>query len=237
VKHASLPILFCYAGIIGILYIFSNQWVTFGSYPTFTGKHKNYYVGEINVSWNRLKCGNIMRNWWNQLSKEWQRLLRDAIEWEGKMTEEGFGQILELEELDCCGYAIRDLKPLTRLVKIECLDISDTRVYDLSPLKALPNLKELHADYCCFEDLNPIAELPTLEVLDISYPVSRIRNWGLIRNMSNLRELYCNMCNINTMMPLLGLEKLEILSICFNNLCQREVGVFREEFSSCRVLA
>jgi hypothetical protein len=74
--------------------------------------------------------------------------------------------------------AVKDVRPLRKLVRLELLNLSETAVTDVSPLAELPNLQVLKIWNAPVRDIRVLARFPALRDVLLSPEVSDAdRRW------------------------------------------------------------
>jgi Leucine-rich repeat (LRR) protein/cold shock CspA family protein len=147
-----------------------------------------------------------LRNWWYNLSKDWQDIFKNAISISGNPNLSQRFQILNLKYLDCNNKQVKHLGPLRDLKKLEVLNCDNTRITGLEPLEELLNLKEINCSRNNITNLKPISNLENLQYLYCDNTL--INSLEPIKNLTNLLEIDCGNTYVNNIKPLYNLTNL-----------------------------
>lgn len=125
-----------------------------------------------------------------------------------------FGYLKNLKELDFCGYAVKDLTPLTYLTNLEVLSLDVQSIEEITPLASLTKLKKLVLSNNKIKDISVLSKLPNLEYLLIYN--NQISDITPLSNLTNLENLCIFGNHIKDLAPLTRLTKLKELQAARN---------------------
>jgi len=109
---------------------------------------------------------------------------------------------------------IKDISPLSILIKLEYLDLSGNQISDLNPLSNLLQLQYLDFFSNQIVNINPLANLILLQELDLSF--NKIRNLTPIKDLINLLRLYLSSNEFSDISILSNLSNLSTLFLSYN---------------------
>ena len=187
----------------------------------------------------KLSMDEELKQWWEELSYEWQAIFRRKVEINDSVNAEklmqisqiteldlsnnnyildltGVGKLSNLKVLDISNTSITDLIPLRNLTKLEVLNCSNTEVEDFSPLRYSIQLKSLVANRTKLNDLEPLARFSYLEKLHAAF--TPVYDLNPLENLSNLADLDLAATNIINLSALSNLSELSYLNISQNNI-------------------
>lgn len=195
--------------------------------------------------------------WWEHLSDDWQRVIRNHIRLDQTPDREQLHQIISLEGLSVVdNQQISDLLPLAEFLRLSQLKITNTTVTSLDPLARLTSLKVIDCSLNPIQSLAPLSELKNLTYLDVeNTPVStlapisllvrleelvcagtQIKDLKPLESLFNLKRLDCSNTDIRKLSELDALEGLTMIK-CFNTrMNERKVEEFRANHPNCEVI-
>jgi internalin A len=126
--------------------------------------------------------------------------------------------LLKLEQLSLdVDYFENNIRPLSGLINLKRLVLRSGNVGDISPLSGLVNLEYLDLSVNYIPDASPLSGLVNLEYLDLAYN-RRISDISWATNLTNLKYLNLWGNAISDASPLSGLVNLEYLDLSFNDI-------------------
>ena len=174
----------------------------------------------VSIYTNEFNETEVLTNWWNELSMEWQTILRKKLP--GNNTTDSLKiseikTITSTEELDLSNNVyIQDVEPLGRLLSLKSLNLANTKVNDLTPIRNLTELESLNLSRTKIEDLSPLKYANKLLSLDIRYtPVSDI---SIVEKMPLLQSLYMSGISVNDFSNLTLLVELKKVDLSTTNI-------------------
>ncbi|MEX0884728.1 MAG: leucine-rich repeat domain-containing protein, partial [Cyclobacteriaceae bacterium] len=193
---------------------------------------KSRYI-EINLDRdsNELKIASIyttklsrdeeLSEWWQSLSLEWERFLREKYTLEEDSVQlDDLYKVSSLDTLDISGNEyILDLSPIHVFRDLKYVDISNTQIKELNAISNVTFLSFLDISNTPTEDIQFVKYSDKLQFLDISK--TQVSNIEDLSNLQDLRKFSAS----NT--PLLGfgvlnnfilLEELNLEESGFNNI-------------------
>lgn len=198
-----------------------------------------------------------LKNWWYNLSTEWQAVFRSSLPINTKsLSNVQLHQISRIESLDLnnklqlvnltsirnlfylkqlklSGTQILDLNPLANLKELEHIECANNPIIDLKTLMSLTKLKYLDISNIPIKNFEQIQFMTSLETLIC--PGIQVKNLKNLENLVNLKQLECYNTGIKNLNPLKDLPLVQIK--CYNtNLNQKRVGKFRLEHPGCKVV-
>ncbi len=179
---------------------------------------------------------STLNEWWNSISTEWKKLLRQQIEISEVPTREQLQRLTDIRALEISQESgLRNLMPLVVFHRLQVLAMNATQISDLTPLQNLVYLKELYCANNPIKKLTPLRNLPSLTKLDCSNTkitsigdisklatieylnISGTSVWWLepVKSLKALKHLECYNSRVIILSPLKHLPKLETLK-CYN---------------------
>lgn len=113
--------------------------------------------------------------------------------------------LVRLESLRASINEVEDLSPLEKLTQLDVLDLGRTHVRDLGPLAVLTNLTELQLDNTQVADLRPLAKMKKLQMLSIKNTI--VTDVSPLKDLTDLKTLNvegCAITNLDALQPLVG---------------------------------
>src|SRR6478736_1081847 len=139
------------------------------------------YTHEINEK-------DALRNWWSQLSYEWQTVFKKKINVTDTASLSDIKRIAAIEELSLSNNTyIQSFEPLSQLKNLKILELSFTGINDLSPIRNLTELYELNVSNTLIKDIAPLKYSSNLKKLNISN--TEVSDITLVQRMSQLNTL------------------------------------------------
>lgn len=117
--------------------------------------------------------------------------------------------LLKLKKLNLCGTNIQDLTPLINLSEIQELDLSLSSVTSISPLSSLKKLETIFLSGTQINNLNPLSVLYNLKSIDI--PATQVIDISPLKYLEFLTDLVLfetKVSNIDALSQLKNLENL-----------------------------
>lgn len=194
--------------------------------------------------------------WWEGLSEEWIRLMRQNLEMSQEPSAAELHKLTSfstlvlkdelisefsplqvfslLKSLTLSRLPIGNLTGLPFLNQLESLAISEMPVTDASPLGAAVKLKRLSLSSTGVADLRPLGTLKTLEDLDIS--ATQVKRLNGLETLTNLRRLNCSNTGVFTFGRITELTALQQIT-CFNTkLKENDLEVIRKAIPDCQIV-
>ena len=156
----------------------------------------------------------------------------------GLSTISGLEKAQNLTYLNLRNNTVRNLEPITGLVKLQELDLQHNALTSLTALSGMTSLETLNISYNSVSSLAPIATCVKLNWLDASY--NSLATLGAVDNLpalsylsaSNnsltevdvlsgcgvLKELYIAHNNLTSIAPVSKLAQLEVLDFAYNQV-------------------
>jgi Leucine-rich repeat (LRR) protein len=188
---------------------------------------------------SKLNQEEDLRNWWNNLSAEWQDffgndiLISDSINlndieliddstliingepvtsFNRSALYRNLKRISNMQEIDLSGnLEITDLSAISKLSELQEVNISDTRVTDIIPLRNLTKLEVLVCSKCLIDDISPLKYATNLKELYFNHtPLSKI---SVLENFPKLVKLDISGTKVNDLSPVASLDSLVDLRI------------------------
>ncbi len=158
-----------------------------------------------------------LQEWWDNLSKGWQKLFSEYIKTGKKPNAEQLQQIANLQKISIIeNLVISDLKPLIELKYLKELNISGANITSLVPLINHSQLEVLICSNCRIRSLIPLSELSKLKVLECeNTPLRSIKG---IENNTMLQKLSFSGSKVRLLSPVKGLKKLQYLDCSNTNV-------------------
>jgi internalin A len=123
-----------------------------------------------------------------------------------------------LQNLNCRNTGVSDLEPLQGMTSLQNLNCHSTQVSSLEPLRGLTSLQSLNCSYTQVSDLEPLRALTSLKELDCSNTplsslnITRVSSLEPLRGLTSLKELNCFGTKVSDLEPLRGLASLQNLN-------------------------
>ena len=153
-----------------------------------------------------------LRNWWKQLSLEWQSTFTKKIGIIDSVTINEIQKIISISELNLSkNTLIQNFEPLAHLKNLKTLNLSSTIINDLSPIRNLTELTELNLSNTAIRDLLPLKYSSGLMKLNISN--TQVSDIGVIQRMPKLQSLDLSNTKITDFSPLASLTELITLNL------------------------
>ncbi|MDX2247269.1 MAG: leucine-rich repeat domain-containing protein [Bacteroidia bacterium] len=211
---------------------------------------------------NRADCLVIfesgrLESWWENLSEEWQRVIRNHIRLDPIPDREQLHQIISLEGISIVdNQRITDLEPLSSFLRLSQLKITNTAVTNLDPIAKITSLKVIDCSLNPLQNLAAISELKNLTYLNVeNTPIqsleplvallkleelicagTQIKDLKALSSLYNLKRLDCSNTDIRKLTELDNLPGISVIK-CFNTrLTDRKVEEFRINHTNCEVV-
>lgn len=152
-----------------------------------------------------------LEDWWQKLDKVWQSIFKKAISIRKDPDLDRLEKIVELDELDCGGKKIINLKPILIFKNLKKLNCRDTKVSNLEPLSNIKKLQELDVSHTDIKSLEPL------------------------NNLINLQIISCSFTNVDNLEPIWNLPRLKELDCINTKVSNEERKRFKEEHPQCKV--
>jgi len=166
------------------------------------------YTHEINET-------EVLKNWWRDLSLEWQTLLRSklpATSSTDSLSLSDLKAITSTTELDLSNNKyIQSAEPLERLKDLRFLNLSGTVINDLAPIRNLTELQNLNLERTPVTDISPLKYANKLTSLNINHTL--VSDITVIEKMPALQNLEMRRTPVSDYSPLTGLTLLQKLDI------------------------
>jgi hypothetical protein len=119
---------------------------------------------------------------------------------------------LDLRRLNLRFCHVRDVRPLSSLVRLTALDLGYCSVLDIGPLSPLTALTDLSLRYCDVVDIGPVSSLVRLQTLDLANTdIVDLQPLSTLTALTKLDLASCHaICDLG---PLAALVALRCLSI------------------------
>jgi hypothetical protein len=117
--------------------------------------------------------------------------------------------LVKLKELYLCNTHVKDLTPLSGLVKLEWLSLDNTEMNDLALLSGLDKLEWLNLANTQVKDISLLSGLVNLEYLSLED--TQVKDLRPLRSLVKLERLKLGNTQVTDLTPLSGLVKLEYL--------------------------
>ena len=180
-------------------------------------------------------------NWWNNLSPEWKKEFKKAVNIGNNPTKAEIKKIWELEKLDLSDYLssderkkITNLEPIKNLTNLEHLDCDSTQISSLESIKNLTNLKYLYCSYTQIISLEALKNLTNLR--DLRCYDTQISSLEPLKNLTSLEYLSCRDTKITSLEALKNLTNLEYLDCRGTKISSSEVEQFKKKHPKCEVV-
>ncbi len=177
----------------------------------------------VSIYTNEFNEKEALTNWWNDLSMEWQTILRKKLPGNHTVDSLGISEIkliTSAEELDLSNNAtIQDVEPLSRLLSLKSLSLYNTNVKDLTPIRNLTELEILNASRTKIADLSPLKYANKLLSLNISQ--TSVTDISIIEKMPLLQNLWMSETLVNdfsNIALLIELKKADLAATKISNL-------------------
>ncbi|MBP9925732.1 MAG: leucine-rich repeat domain-containing protein [Cyclobacteriaceae bacterium] len=173
--------------------------------------------------------------WWNQLSYEWQSILKRKLKLVGDSVQVAdLKRMTAITEIDVTGNVfIKDIEPLAQLYNLKSLNLSKSKVTDLSPIRNLTELTDLNLSgtkteditalrysskltnlsisHTVVTDISVLEKMPELQQLDVSG--TNLLSFDALRYARNLQDLNLKASNISDLQSLDSLQNLTTLNL------------------------
>ena len=155
-----------------------------------------------------------LQNWWNQLSLEWQKVLKQKI---NKQPEDSvqladIKKITSLTELDISNNVlIRDIEPLSLLTELTVIKLSGVPVIDISPLRNHTELTELNISGTNVSDISLLKNTINLSKLNISN--TSVLDISVAQKLPQLQSFSLAATRVSDISPLNGNTQLANLNL------------------------
>lgn len=145
----------------------------------------------VSIYTNEFNEKEALTNWWNELSLEWQSILRKKLPVSNTTDSLSISEIKSItaaEEINLSNTVfIQDIEPLYRLVNLKSLNLSKTLVKDLTPIRNLTELTALNLSHTKITDLSPLKYANKLVSLDISHTL--VTDISVVEKMPALQNI------------------------------------------------
>ncbi len=146
----------------------------------------------VSIYTNEFNEKEALTNWWNELSVEWQTILRKKLPSTSTADSLNISEIKTItstEELDLSNNVmIQDIEPLSRLLSLKSLSLYNTNMKDLTPIRNLTELEMLDIARTKISDLSPLKYANKLTSLDIRHTL--VTDISIVEKMPLLQNLY-----------------------------------------------
>ncbi|HTJ50379.1 MAG TPA: leucine-rich repeat domain-containing protein [Cyclobacteriaceae bacterium] len=174
----------------------------------------------VSIYTNEINETEVLKNWWSELSLEWQTILRKKLPGNNKTDSlqiNDIKAITSVEELDLSNNIfVQDIEPLGRLLSLKSLNLSGTRVNDLTPIRNLTELETLNLAHTKIADLSPLKYANKLLSLDLSY--TTVTDISILEKMPALQNLSMNGMSVNDFSPISLLTELQKADLAATNI-------------------
>ena len=156
--------------------------------------------------------------WWNQLSYEWQSILKRKLKLVGDSVQVAdLKRMTAITEIDVTGNVfIKDIEPLAQLYNLKSLNLSKSKVTDLSPIRNLTELTDLNLSGTKTEDITALRYSSKLTNLSISH--TAVTDISVLEKMPELQQLDVSGTNLTNFDALHYAEKLQDLNLKASNI-------------------
>ncbi len=161
----------------------------------------------ISVYTSQANETEVLRSWWNELPAEWLAVFSNyvTIPVGDSISNSQLHSIVGMEVLDISGNpTIKDIQPVSRLMKLKTFKCANTSVSNLFPLRSITNLEVLDASSTPVQDLLALTYATNLRELNISNTkVSEIKT---LEYLTNLERLDISITGVNSLEALGNVE-------------------------------
>ncbi|PCI19301.1 hypothetical protein COB64_03990 [Candidatus Wolfebacteria bacterium] len=122
---------------------------------------------EIDEAANESYYNEISMDWWQSIDDDWKKLFTDKAEMHQPVDSNELKKIWKkIGGVDCHGYGIKNLTPLTALTWITYVNCGGKKdITNLEPLSHLKKLERLIIDSTSVSDLSALDSLSSIEYL------------------------------------------------------------------------
>lgn len=137
-----------------------------------------------------------LRGWWSDIPNVWKDVLSRAARISMKPTKEELARITNLDSINLSNYTtIKNLQPLTRLLKLQVVIAHHTGIRNLEPLRNLDQLRTVDISNTEVNDITVLAKHQNLQsLLADETQVSRIDTLGEVKS---LKRIYADGSRVN----------------------------------------
>lgn len=188
----------------------------------------------VSIYTNEFDQTAALTYWWNQLSYEWQSILKRKLALIDTVGINDLKNMMAIEALDIsnneyiiditplqqlpglkslilANTQVADLSSLRHLTELTYLDISNTPVSDITALKYANALTTLVMVNSGVKDIAVVEKMQQLKSLNLSG--TSVIDYSPISNVNGLHELNLSSSSINLLDPLQSLIQLETLDL------------------------
>ncbi len=160
---------------------------------------------------NQFNEKEAQRNWWNQLSHEWQSIFIKRFNLNDSVALSDIKNITSIEELNLSNNQyLQSFEPLSQLKNLKTLDLSYSNANDLTPIRNLTELIELNLSHTKVSDLSPLKYSNNLLKLNISN--TEVIDITILQRMAKLQSLNLSNTKVIDINPIAGLTELIVLN-------------------------
>ncbi|MEX2512385.1 MAG: leucine-rich repeat domain-containing protein [Cyclobacteriaceae bacterium] len=169
----------------------------------------------------KLSRDEELAEWWQTLSLEWERFLREkyALE-EDSVQLDDLYKVSSLDTLDLSGNEyILDLSPIHVFRDLTYVDISHTQIKELNAISNVTFLSYLDISNSPTEDIQFVKYSDKLQFLDISNTqVTNIEDLSNLTDLRNFSASYTPLLGFGVLNNFTLLEELDLEESGFNNI-------------------
>ena len=150
----------------------------------------------------------VLRSWWNELPAEWLAVFSNyvTIPVGDSISNSQLHSIIGMEVLDISGNpTIKDIQPVSRLMKLKTFKCAGTSVSNLFPLRSITNLEVLDASNTPVQDLLALTYATNLRELNVSN--TKVSDISIVEYLSKLERLDISTTGVTSLEPIGNAEE------------------------------
>ena len=129
----------------------------------------------------------------------------------------GLEVAINLQEIEMgINPLLKDISPLSGLIRLQRVIVDGTSISDISPLSELVNLTDFRVNESLVSDITPLSNLRKLTYINLSN--THVRDITPLSGLTKLTELYLDNNAITDISPLAELTRLRTLGLSGNNI-------------------
>jgi Leucine-rich repeat (LRR) protein len=161
-------------------------------------------------------------NWWNALSPEWKKILKDKSGQTDPIDYNKLKNLLRITDLDISNnQSITDLNAIGKLTRLKSLDCSNTKIKDLYPIRSLNKLEVVNCSNTGIESIEALQYASGMT--DLFVDNTKISDITTVENFENLKKLSIENTNVSDIGALVACRNLEDLRISGTKVADFEV--------------
>jgi len=167
----------------------------------------------VSVYTNEFNEKEALTKWWNDLSYEWQNILKKKLNvTDDSLSVNQLKDITAIDALDLSNNTfVQDIKPLSQLSALKSLRLSQTKLTDLTPIRNLTELTDVDISHTGITDLTPLKYATRIQSLNLAH--TAIYDISALQAMTDLRSLNIEGTRVADITALAALKSIAYLNL------------------------